>query len=225
VLEKAKQIKECYGQIVFNKSNYPYKISALEELIGKHGFIIVKKLVLHAVENEEYLVINGILDDGTRLDEDICKKLFRLDTSEKIFNTSPSSQLINNLIEDSSINVNRIREISIEKNNTTLQNEIDKINQWADDKIQSTQLSVENMREERKNLQKDSEMASNFVEKKEIEEKILLLSKKIKESWLMLAESEDKIETERKRMIQNIKNIDYGKQDEELLLLVEFSVV
>lgn len=225
VLEKAKQIKECYGQIVFNKSNYPYKISALEELIDKHGFIIVKKLVLHAVENEEYLVINGILDDGTRLDEDICKKLFRLDTSEKIFNTSPSGQLINNLIEDSNINVNRIREISIEKNNTNLQNEIDKINQWADDKIQSTQLSVENMREERKNLQKDSEMASNFVEKKEIEEKILLLSKKIKESWLMLAESEDKIETERKRMIQNIKNIDYGKQDEELLLLVEFSVV
>lgn len=225
VLDRAKNINDCYGKIIFDKSHYPYKISTLDNLVGKHGFILIKKLILHAVENEEYLVINGILDDGTRLDEELCKKLFRLDTIETIYESIPKQQLIDNLIEDSDINIHRIKEVSISKNNTNLQAEIDRINRWADDKIQATQLSVENMREERKNLQKDSEMASNFVEKKEIEEKILILSKRIKESWLQLAESEDKIEEERRKMIQNIKNIDYGKQEENLIMLVEFNVI
>lgn len=225
VLNRARIIKDSYGKIKFDKSHYPYKISALDNLINKHGYMIIKKLTLQAIEKEEYLAINGILDDGTRLDDEICKKLFRLDTTELIFDQIPKSQLIDDLVVDSDININRLKEISISKNNENLQNEIDKINSWADDKIQATQLSVENMREERKKLQKESELASNFVEKKEIEEKILLLSKKIKESWLRLADSEEKIEEERKKMIQNIKQIDYGKQKEELIMLVEFEVV
>lgn len=225
ILDYAKRIKETYGYIEFDKSNYPFKVGALNNLLGKHGYIIVKKLTLQAVEQEEYMVVNGILDDGTRLDEDICKKLFRLNTVEKIYTNSVESDLINDLFEDVKININRIKQSSIDSNNENLQKEIDRINKWADDKIQAIQISVENMREERKLLQKESEMASNFIEKKEIEEKILTLSKKIKQSWLTLASSEDDIEEERRKMISNIKNIDYGKQEEELLLLVEFKVI
>ena len=41
------------------------------------------------------------------------------------------------------------------------------------------------------------EQEESFIEKKEIEENILTLSKKIKQSWLTLASSEDEIEEER----------------------------
>lgn len=225
VLEKANELNDIYGYMEFDKSNYPYKISTLDNLVGRHGYLIVKKLTLQAVEKEEYLVVNGILDDETRIDEDICKKLFRLDTHENLYTCPKDSILIDKLNEDVKVNINRIKQKSMDNNNENLQKEINKINKWADDKIQTIQLSVENMREERKLLQKESEMASNFIEKREIEEKILSLSKKIKQSWLLLASSEDEIEEERKSMIRNIKNIDYGKQDEELLLLVEFKVI
>lgn len=225
ILNYAKSINDIYGYIEFDKTNYPFKVGALNNLSGKHGYIVVKKLTLQAVEQEEYMVVNGILDDGTRLDEDICKKLFRLNTIEKVYQNQIDNSYVNELLEDSKINIERIKQESIRTNNENLQKEIDRINKWADDKIQAIQISVENMREERKLLQKESEMASNFVEKKEIEEKILVLSKKIKQSWLTLASSEDDIEEERKKMIADIKNIDYGKQYEELLLLIEFKVI
>ncbi len=225
VLNIASGISDCYGYIEFDKTNYPYKLGALDSIVGKHGYLMIKKLTIQAVEQEEYLVVNGILDDGTRIDDEICKKLFRLNTFEKTHTQPIVSSLVNELNEDIKININRIKQESINNNNESLQKEIDRINKWADDKIQAIQLSVENMREERKLLQKESEMASNFIEKKEIEEKILNLSKKIKQSWLLLASSEDEIEEDRKKMISNLKKIDYGKQQEELVLLVEFKVI
>lgn len=225
VLALASNIDDVYGLIEFNKTMYPYKVSVLDNLVGKHGYMLIKKVNIQAINLEQYLAINAILDDGTRLDESVCRKLFRLDTKEFIFDGAPNSSLVSSLFDDSEININRIVEESLAKNNDYVQKEIDRINLWADDKIQSTQLSVELMREERKKLQTESELASNMLEKKEIEEKIIVLSKKIKQAWISLADAEDEIETQRKHMISEIKKINYGISNSELVLLVEFRVV
>ncbi len=225
IVSKARNIKEYCGFIEFDKSSYPFKISVLDNLLGKHGFMLVKKVNIQAINKEEYLAINGILDDGTRLDEDVCKKLFRLDVKETLLDDLSNKTLVDALIDDSEININRIVEESLSRNNTYVQDEIVRINNWADDQIQATQLSVELMREERRKLQKESELASNMIEKREIEEKILLLSKKIKQAWMKLADAEEEIETRRATMISDIKKINYGINDSELLLLIEFRVV
>lgn len=224
VLSLAEAIDVNYGKIIFDKTNYPYKVSVLDNLIGKHGYMLIKKVNIQAINLEQYLAINAILDDGTRLDESVCRKLFRLDTSEVIYDSIPDSPLISALFDDSEINVNRIIEESLSKNNDYVQKEIDRINLWAEDKIQSTQLSVELMREERKKLQTESELASNMIEKKEIEEKIITLSKRIKQAWINLADAEDEIEMQRMHMISEIKKLNYGINDSELVMLVEFMV-
>lgn len=225
VLSLASNIQSTYGSIIFDKTNYPFKISVLDSLVGKHGYMLVKKVSIQAINVEEYFAINAILDDGTRLDESICKKLFRLDTVEQIYESQPESTIVNSLFDDSEININRIVEESLAKNNEYVQNEINRINTWADDQIQATQLSVELMREERKKLQKESELASNMIEKREIEEKILSLSKRIRQAWLMLADSEDEIELQRTKMISDIKRINYGVNNSNVILLIEFKVV
>ena len=62
------------------------------------------------------------------------------------------------------------------------------------------------MRNERKNLQKQSDIAASNIEKEQIEEEIIRLSRKIKSSWLELADSEDEIELQRKNMIAKLRN-------------------
>ncbi len=46
-----------------------------------------------------------------------------------------------------------------------ISDKINQINAWADDLIESTQLHVEEMRTQRKELQRQSDMAVNMVEK------------------------------------------------------------
>lgn len=225
LLVKASEITENCGYIEFNKTSYPYKISVLDNLVGKHGYMLIKKVDIQAINKEEYLAINGILDDGTRLDEETCKKLFRLDCKETILDSLPNEFLVSTLYDDSEINVNRIVEESLSKNNGYVQDEISRINTWADDQIEATQLSVELMREERRKLQRESEFASHMAEKREIEEKILVLSKKIKQAWMKLANTEEEIEAKRIAMISDIKKINYGINNTELLLLIEFRVI
>ena len=212
------------GTIRFDISNYPYKLSRIASLKGKNGYLTIKKVSIESFELEEYLVFNGILSDGTRLDTDLCELLFRLDTTEDKF--MPENQSVLNMLEaDSKVNVQSIINESQLRNNQYLAEEIEKINAWTDDKIQSVQLSVEMMRAQRKELQQQSDIATTMVEKEEIEKQILELSRKIRQSWMNLALAEEELEEERKRMIDSIKKVNMNITSVDELFTVFFEVV
>lgn len=82
VIDYAKTLKKENGKIIFNISSYEYNLTKIIELKGRKGILELNKVVVKYFENEECLIFNGILDDETRIDSEICEKLFRLDTSE-----------------------------------------------------------------------------------------------------------------------------------------------
>ena len=81
------------------------------------------------------------------------------------------------------------------------------------------------MRNERKNLQKQSDIAASNIEKEQIEEEIIRLSRKIKSSWLELADSEDEIELQRKNMIAKLRNQMSKKCEVKNIFIAEFEIV
>ncbi|MBQ7798615.1 MAG: DEAD/DEAH box helicase [Clostridia bacterium] len=224
VIKQANSILHTKGVVDFDITNYPFNLTQVKKLKGKSGFISVKKLTIKSFENEEYLVLNGILDDGTRIDEDICKKLFRLNSRDLSYSYD-ENKITNELSLDVNQNINRIKEESQTKNNAYLTDEIKKINQWADDKIQGTQLAVETMREQRKELQKQSDLASNNQERERLENEILKLSNKIKQSWMNLAMAEEDIEIQRRSMISDIKKENMKEFELNDIFTIRFNVV
>lgn len=223
LLNETEEISLSNGHIIFKVSEYPYKISRVSALIGKTGFISLNKVSISSFEKEEYLIFNGILDDGTRLDEDVCEMLFRVDTDE-FSEMWEGKENVSKLEDDIAIKVQSILNESEMRNNQYLNEEIERINSWADDKIQSVQMDVENMRFQRKELQKQSDLASNSQEKENIEKEILTLSKKIKQSWLKLAYAEEEVEEERKRMIDAIKQENMKQHSVENVFCISFAV-
>ena len=224
LLDEANRINRKNGHINFDITNYPYKISRIEKIKGNTGYITLKKVRIDSFEKEECLIFNGILEDGTRLEQDVCEMLFRLNTKE-YEKEIESNTLTYDLEKDSDINVkSAITKIQI-RNNEYLTGEIEKINSWADDKILSIQLDVENMRAYRKELQIKSDLAANMEEKERIEKEILQISKKIKNSWLELANAEDEVEIERKKMIESIKREMQKETTVEDIFTISFSVV
>lgn len=224
VMERAKNIDQCIGNIKFDISNYQYQITSIQELKNRKGYISFNKVEIDSFENEEYLFFTGFLDDGTQLDEEIISKLFRLHTIEN--NTdSIDENILERVKLDTEQYSKKILIESEERNNQLLNDEITRINRWAEDKIESVQLKVEQMRNERKNLQKQSDIAESNFEKEKLEEEIVRLSRKIKSSWIELADAEDEIESQRKVMISKLRNQMMKKSNVSNIFIASFEVV
>lgn len=224
VMSLAAGISQEEGHITFDITNYPFQITNIQELKGRKGYIAFNKVSIDSFESEEYLFFTGFLDDGTQLDEDTLSKLFRLSTveSETSLITEAAKE---RLLMDANQYANKIIIESEERNNQLLNDEIAKINKWAEDKIESVQLKVEMMRNERKNLQKQSDIAESTYERQKLEEDILKLSKKIKLAWLELADAEDEIEAQRKNMIAKLRSQMMKSSHVSTLFIASFDVV
>ena len=224
VMEDASKIENNVGKIIFDITNYPYQITNIQELKNRKGYISFNKVEIDSFEKEEYVFFSGFLDDGTQLDEETLSKFFRLNTIESDCSVI-DDRAKERIIQDTKQYANKLIVESEEKNNQLLNEEILKINKWAEDKIESVQLKVELMRSERKNLQKQSDIAESAMAKEQIEEEISRLSRKIKSAWLELADAEDDIESQRKEMITKLRNQMSKKCDLTNIFMAEFEIV
>lgn len=224
VINNAVEISEMEGKTIFNVSEYPYNLKQVENLKSRHGLISLHKIIIDSFELEEHLILNGILDDGSRIQEDTIKKMFRV-KSKDIERFSLNPTLKSEIDKDASTYANKIINESSIKNNTYLSDGIKKINSWADDKIQSVEMNVELMREQRKELRKKSDLCTNFKEKELIEEEISKLTGKITKCWMNLAENEEKVEEKRKLMVDSIKKENMKTTSVQTIFTIEFEVI
>lgn len=224
VLDEISNNNAKYGKVKFDVTNYQYNLTQVSSLKGKVGYMSFNKLIIESYENEEYFFLNGIMEDGTRLDNELCEKIFRLETTDEIVDNISSTNIYD-LSKDSDLMYNKIINDSQLRNNKFLTDEITKINLCAEDKIQATQLNVESMRAQRKELQKQSDLCTNMKDKERLENEIIILSNRIKKSWVELADAEGMIEEERKKMVEAIKRQNMKKTTKENIFIVEFTIL
>lgn len=224
VMQAASTIQQQEGHIIFDITNYPYQITNIQELKGKKGYISFNRITIDSFEHEEYVFFTGFLEDGTQLDEDTLAKMFRLSTVESQMEAI-DEHIRERLTADATQYSKKLIIESEEKNNKLLNDEIIRINKWAEDKIESVQLRVESMRNERKNLQKQSDIAESTFERRQFEEEISKLSKKIKMAWLELADAEDEIEEQRKNMIKKLRDQMMKSSSMSNVFIASFEIV
>ena len=184
-------------------TNSGRKIGFLDDSNQQSGRICVSKIIYESFETSESLVLTGQFSDGTIIPEDICHKIMKLAC---LSNDGQSAQISNQELNGRhDIDVkSRIDAISAH-NASIFQEELEYIDNWADSMIEKVQLSVKNMRDERKELQMACDFTNSVEEKARIQEQIHKLSKKINKSWIELAQLEDEIEERRYALINNLK--------------------
>ncbi|BBO18790.1 helicase subunit of dna repair complex [Candidatus Brocadia pituitae] len=77
----AETAPDSQSGLIFNYSDTPTKISILEPLVGKSGWLSVINLTIHSFETEDHILLCGITDEGAELDIEQCKRLFSLPAS------------------------------------------------------------------------------------------------------------------------------------------------
>jgi len=223
IIRNAKALVNHQTSIAFNLSTYKYRVSEFEKFICSKGILSLSKLVIDSFESEEYLILSGRLENGLYLDQESCEKLFNILTEQIPF--IPFDEKLKTLnLSDIKQSINAQIEGSKQSNSKLIQDETNKINDWANDKISGIQLKVETLRERRRLLQKESDYSTNSEEKLRIEEEVTQISKSIKKLWLELAANEDQIESDRKRLIEKLKRENMRKIDSHLVFQVSFEI-
>src|ERR1017187_2093173 len=73
---------EPLQSLSFDYSHSGKKISILESLIGKSGYISVVCQTMTALEIEDFVLLSGVTDDGTTVDVEQCRRFFSLNAAE-----------------------------------------------------------------------------------------------------------------------------------------------
>jgi ERCC4-related helicase len=205
ILNDIKKLKLPNAEIVFDYSNYGQIISPIKELLGKTGTLKVSQLTSSSFESEDTIFITAITNDSNILDEDIAKKLFLLPSSLTYMNSSDTLDLeYLEIIEKEKINIHN-RNI-LERNSEFFDDEIEKLDKWAEDKKKSMELDLKQLEIDIKSMKTTSKKILNLEEKIKIQREIKSLEKKRNEMRQRLFISQDEVDFKKDELLDKVES-------------------
>ena len=203
VLDTAKALNCNHHTLVFDYSNHPTKISAVETLKGKSGVLALNKLSINSFQKQEYLIFTAVGDDNKVLDQEICEKLFLCFGSAKEENeTLYSEKLINTQNRQVEAKISEVLEI----NNQYFQDERDRLEKWADDKIFSAEIALKDTKTKRNSLKKESRLAITIEEQRNIQLELKGLELKQRKQRRDIFDLEDEVISKRDKLIESLES-------------------
>ena len=185
-------------------SSAPEKISSINSLLGKSGYITVNKLHLKNTNEEEYIIASGIAD-GVKITEDQCARLLELDMT----NMQPlhvNEQDTISLEETKQADIKAKQAEIAERNSNYFDEELDKIESWAEDKKLSLELKIKELDKEIKTRRTDSRKLVKLEEKVNEQRAIKDLEKKRNSLRRDLFDKQDEIDTEKDKLLDTIQS-------------------
>ena len=213
ILDQCKQMQLPVKEIIFDYTNTPSKISLLEDLIGKSGWLQVKVLSVSSFEREEHILLSGSTDDGTCLNAEICRKMF----STKGYqgeSVSLNRDVLLELNDQSKKQIFEILDENMHRSSKFFDEEFNKLEIWAEDMKISLEKEIKDLDAEIKlrkaEVRKFIDLLKKITEQRLIKE----LEKKRNEKRKHLFEAQDNID-EKKDMLLNEIEVRLNQKIEE----------
>jgi len=210
-------------QLTFNYSAHGSKISLVENLIGKTGWLRLDRLEVTAFETTDALLFSGLTDDGCVLDQEACEKLMGIESlehPERLTATPPAE-----------LNANSDRHISaaiadiLEVNQRLFNEERDKLEKWADDKLIAAEEALKNTKARIAQLKRDARKATTLQEQSGIQQEISALEKQQRRQRQEIFAVEDEIIDKRDELIESLQQRLQEKTETNTLFTLRWHVV
>jgi len=223
LIQQARKLDTPEKLLTFDYTNTQSRISILEALIGKQGHLAVYNFTVSALEDEDYIIHAGITDDGKLLDSEQCMRLLSIPVK-------------NETRINGSLNVNKLDDIQkkkqseiiddiAEKNAEFFEEEMDKLDKWAEDKRNSLKLNLKEFDDQIKEYKRNARMAHNLPDKLSAQKKIRDLEKKRDAAWREYDIAGREIEKQKDDLIDMIEKKLKQKVTIENLFTIQWKLV
>jgi len=219
VVTKAKSRELANASITFNLSEHEVKVGALEPYVGSSGYALVSTMSIDSFEREEYLISSAIADDGTVLNTEFTEKLFGLKSVSEERTNIPDGIVKELQLDQESQQTNIHENINI-KNNDFFDNEMDKLDNWADDLKLSLEVELKSMEKEIKTRKTEQRKLTDLAEKVAFQRETASLEKKRNRLRRKLYDEQDAIEDKKEILIDRVAE----KLKQEITIQELFSI-
>lgn len=224
VVDKALSAETPAVCLEFDITHHPVKISLVESLKGKCGYLILSKLTVESFEVSEYLLFSGYTLDGEMLDQEQCEKIFQC--SAKAF---PFREIEDNHRQKLFKEINRHSEATvsrvIEENNQYFKEEQERLQKWADDLILASETELEDIKRSIRDLTRGARLATNTEEQHKIQLQISELEKKKRTMRKKIFQVEDDVFEKRDELIEELSSRLHQSTNQEILFMLKWKVV
>lgn len=198
------------------------RISVIEKLRGKAGWLTLAKLEVTAFETTEALLFSGITDDGDALDQETCEKLMSIPAAGKPtpFNNPVPEALLANSQRAVAATVAQV----LEANQRLFNEERDKLERWADDKLLAAEEALKNTKARIAQLKRDARKAATLQEQDGIQRELSELERKQRRLRQEIFAVEDEIIAKRDELIASLQQRLQEKTSNETLFSVRWQV-
>lgn len=209
-------------ELVFDYSNYGQIISPIKELVGASGVMQVSELTIDSFETEDNILVTALKDDGNIIDEEIAKKLFLL-SSEISRN---HFEVINEEVlqkEKEKINIFTV-EIA-ERNGKFFDEEVDKLDKWAEDVKKSLEIELRRMDIDIKTMKTNAKKILNLEEKVKLQREIKEFEKKRNDMRQKLYQAQDDVDKKKEGLLVKVESQLKQKTTLTSLFTIRFKVI
>lgn len=219
---KAKPADE--SEITFDYSTNSTIISILEPLVGKSGILKVSNYTVEAFEAEDSVVVSAIDESGNPVDGEITKKLFSI-AARDVKAAVVSLEEKTKLDELESQTITMVSGRIAERNSEFFDNEVDKLDKWAEDMKKALELDLKKLDVDIKISKTNAKKILNLNEKLKAQRGIKDMEKKRNEMRKKLYEAQDDVEGRKEKLIGQVESQLKQKSKLEPLFTIRWKVV
>ncbi|MCA0235869.1 MAG: DEAD/DEAH box helicase family protein [Bacteroidetes bacterium] len=219
IIGKCKDYDLPARELIFDYTGNQKIITILASLCNKSGWIMAEMMSVTSFEEEDHIILTGICDDGTALEEEHCRRLFSLSAHEgSEAALSPTQKEA--LIDDLSKKKNTILGEIGARNANFFDMELEKLDKWGDDRRSSLKATLKELDAQIKDLKKQARIAPNLPEKLKLERERQRIESDRDKAWREYDEAAKEIDQGKDRLIDEIE-----KKLQQLLSTTELFLI
>ena len=193
------------SEITLDYSNSPLNVAFIKNLVGQSGWLTVEQLTIDSFEKEDILLHACITDNGKTIPSDIAEFMMRLKGSESPLETELSEQTASALADAITAQRAEITAANAERNNSFFEEEMEKLENWADDVKAGLEKELRDLDAEIKLRKNESKKTSRLEEKVRIQRLIKDLEKKRSEKRLNLYQAQDEVDSKKETLLSKVE--------------------
>jgi hypothetical protein len=212
------------AHVSFNASGLRTKLTQVQKLKGQSGWLVLDALTIESLEMEEYLLFTAVTDKGEVLDQERCERLFRCD-GEVAMQLALPAAIAKRLAAERRRHADATVAASFEANNVFFQQERDRLERWADDKVKAAEKELAEVKAQIRTAKREERLAQTVDEQHRLQIEIKELEQKKRRLRQRIFDVEDEIADKRDELIFALEKRLAQHTTSESLFTIRWSVV
>jgi adenine-specific DNA-methyltransferase len=212
------------ARVRFEYERAGVKISMVEQLRGQNGWMAVDFLSLDAAEQQEdYLLLSGFGPEGP-IDAEALEKVLEVPgqtVSAAIMPAEVEARIDELAAQASQQTLDRISQ----RNSRFFEEEIDKLDRWAEDRKKTLELELKTLRSEIAGLKKQSRLEATLDQKVALQRKAKDIEAQLGRKRREMYEAEDEIDRQKEVLISTVEARLRQAVRSERLFILQWEVV